>query len=506
MRILLMDIVRTSLEEVWPSVEHSLGLMYLSSALKQKFGGMIHMQISTLISNPGKTEEERTKALTILDEFRPNLVGIRCLSIGKDSLHRLVDTVREWNRNCFLVVGGPHATDNPEDVLRSGKVDCVVIGEGEVTATELIKKLFDNEPIGEIPGIAYMRRGTLIRTAVREAITDLDSVPMPDYSLIDLDAFANQYLTFTSKIYKRHANILTTRGCPFKCMYCHNILGKRFRARSPESVLSELRFLHDEYGLTDFQVIDDIFNFNRARAIGICDLIIESGMKLTISFPNGVRGDMMDEELIDKLAAAGTRFMSYAIETASPRLQRLIHKNVNLEKLFRAIEYTANVGIITRGFFMLGFPTETEEEAIQTIEYAKAASLCGATFFTVVYFPGTELYKLAQSLGYFQEKGYEVRRDYVQPADGPYEFTLERLVSLKRKAIREFAFTGERIKNALGLLPAYFSKREIDGFFMSYVVSSGLSLDEVQDEIARELLRKYFLIAERFSKGTEFYV
>src|SRR5512139_2588180 len=106
MRILLIDIVRTSLEEVWPSVEHSLGLMYLASALKQKYGSMIQLRISTLISKPGQVEEERTKALTMLNEFRPDAVGIRSLSIGKDSLRRLVDTVREWNRDCFLVVGG----------------------------------------------------------------------------------------------------------------------------------------------------------------------------------------------------------------------------------------------------------------------------------------------------------------------------------------------------------------------------------------------------------------
>lgn len=289
-------------------------------------------------------------------------------------------------------------------------------------------------------------------------------------------------------------------------MYCHNILGKRFRARSPENVLSEIRFLYDQYGITDFQIIDDIFNFNLKRANSICDLIIKSGMKLTLSFPNGVRGDLMEGELIDKMAAAGTKFISYAIETASQRLQSLIRKNLNLEKVFNAIEYTGKRGIVTRGFFMLGFPTETEDEAIQTIEFSKASSLSGATFFTVVYFPGTELYKLAQSLGYFQGESYEVQRDYVQVGEGPYDFTLESLTRLKKKAIQEFAFTKERITNALQLLPDYFTQREIDGFFMSYVVSSGLKLDEVKDVAVRQLLQKYFLVSERFSKTREFYV
>jgi radical SAM superfamily enzyme YgiQ (UPF0313 family) len=184
----------------------------------------------------------------------------------------------------------------------------------------------------------------------------------------------------------------------------------------------------------------------------------------------------------------------------------MIRKDLRLEKVFRAIDYTAKLGIITRGFFMLGFPTETEQEALQTIEFAKASTLCGATFFTVVYFPGTDLYKLAQSLGYFQDEGYEIRRDYVQVGEGPYEFSLETLTHLKRKGIQEFAFTQERLENAMNILPNYFTQREIDGFFMSYIVSSGLTLNEIADETVKRFLHRYLVVAERFSRGQEFYV
>ncbi|MBK7259204.1 MAG: radical SAM protein [Ignavibacteriae bacterium] len=170
---------------------------------------------------------------------------------------------------------------------------------------------------------------------------------------------------------------MTTRGCPYRCAYCHNILGKTFRVRSPEHVMREIRMIHDTYGITDFQVIDDIFNLDMDRAKKICDLIVGSRLPLTLSFPNAIRSDRVDEELIDKMAAAGTKFISIAIETASPRLQRLIRKNLDLDRAFKAIDTITRVGIVTRGFFMIGFPTETEDEARQTIEYAKASSLCG---------------------------------------------------------------------------------------------------------------------------------
>lgn len=506
MKILLIDIVRTSIEEIWPAVEHSLGLMYLASNVKKQFQDEVTVRIQTLISKPNQDEEEQIKVQKLLDEYEPYVVGIRSLSIGKDSLQNVVKTVAQWNKDCFIVAGGPCATDEPEFVLHGGLVDCVVIGEGEITFNELVERVMNRTSFKNIDGIAYLEEGRMIKTKPRNFIADLDSLPYPEYSLIDLEAFTNQYLTFTSKVYQRHANILTTRGCPYRCAYCHNIAGKIFRMRSPQSVFSEISFLHDQYGITDFQIIDDIFNLDLDRAKEICDLIIDSDMNLTFSFPNGVRGDRMDEELIDKLTAAGTKFISYAIETASPRLQRLIKKNLNLKKIFKAIEHTARNGIATRGFFMLGFPTETEEEVIQTIEFAKASSLTGATFFTVVYFPGTGIYELAKSLGHFKNESYDTKRDYVQVADGPYDFSLESLKQLKTKGIIEFAFTKERIENALRILPDYFTPREIDNFLMAYVVSSQLTLNDLKDESVKNLLKRYFVVAEKFSRKNEFYV
>jgi anaerobic magnesium-protoporphyrin IX monomethyl ester cyclase len=506
MRILLIDILRTALEEVWPSAEHSLGLMYLAAAARRQFANAVDIRIWTLISKPHQPEQDRNEVVEQLEEFRPDLVGVRCLSLGKDVLDLVANAVKQWRSDCFCVAGGPYPTDDPAEALRSRCLDCAVVGEGEVTFNDLLRRLMGGESWTDISGIAFRSNGTIVRTPPRALIADLDTLPVPDYSLIDLDRFSNQFLSFTSKISKPHGNIMTTRGCPYRCAYCHQILGKRFRARSPESVLAEIRTIHDAYGITDFQIIDDIFNLDLSRAKRLCDLIARSRMGLTLSFPNAIRGDRADPELIDKMAAAGTKFTSYAVETASPRLQELIRKNLDLDKVFKAIEYTTKVGIVTRGFFMIGFPTETEEEVLQTIEFAKASALCGATFFTVVYFPGTELYRIAQSLGYFTNKGYNVQRDYVDVGEGPYQFSLKKLTELKKKAIREFAFTPSRIEQARRLLPGYFSQREIDGFFMAYVVSSQVSIEEIEDESVRRKLQRYFLIADRFSKKREFYV
>jgi radical SAM superfamily enzyme YgiQ (UPF0313 family) len=506
MKILLIDILRSGLDDIWPAAEHSIGLMYLSSVLKKKFGERIDVKIKSLISLPNRGEEDHEQMLDQLQEVQPDVVGIRSLTISKDCVTIVAKTVKEWDKNCYLITGGPYATDDPADALNKGLVDVAVIGEGENTLIELIRSRFDNTAIDHIPGIAFYQNGKYMRTKARDLIPDLDSLPIPDYTEVDLDQFSNRFLNFTAKISSPHANIMTSRGCPYRCAYCHNVLGKKFRARSAENVFDEIRYIHDQFDITDFQIIDDIFNLDIKRAKKICDMIIKSGMQLTIAFPNAIRADRMDEELAEKMAAAGTRFSSIAIETASSRLQNLIQKNLDLQKAFNTIELFARVGIVTRGFFMMGFPTETESEVIETIEFAKRSQLCGATFFTVVYYPGTKLYHLAQSCGYFKGRKFEIQRDYVQVSDGPYEFSLDRLIELKKEAIFEFAFTKERVTNALKIMPPYFSPREIDGLFMAYVVSSQASIDDVRDEEVRKLLNRHFVIAERFSKRSEFYV
>ena len=158
--------------------------------------------------------------------------------------------------------------------------------------------------------------GFFLRTAPRPPIEDVDSIPLPAYELLDLDRYAVAESARHTPKYKRAIQIFTSRGCPWRCTYCHDLFGKKFHPRSPGNVFREIELLYHDFAIREFMIEDDIFNFDMDRAKKICDLIIESDMEIALQFGNGVRLERLDEELIQKLAAAGTHHMCIAIESA----------------------------------------------------------------------------------------------------------------------------------------------------------------------------------------------
>jgi len=273
-------------------------------------------------------------------------------------------------------------------------VDYCAIGEGEVTLSELLEELAHGDSRPQTPGIASRVHGQEVFTGPRTCIEDLDSIPFPAWHLIRLEDYFLKATSHQMYVRPEFMTLVSSRGCPYQCIYCHNVLGKRFRARSPENVLDELDILYNRFGIRDLQIQDDVFNLIPKRAKAICDLMVRRGIRMNISFPNGVRGDLMDEELLRKLKDAGTFKISYAAESGSERIQKLIRKNVKLSKLKEVIEQTDKAGIFAHGFFMLGFPTETIEDMRQTVEFALSSKLHSATFFVVNTFGGSELAKL----------------------------------------------------------------------------------------------------------------
>lgn len=370
-----------------------LGLLYLTSMMKQRFGEEVDVRCIDMKLDLAEPEELED----ILRSYQPDIVGVSALNYEFEASDKISRLTHELCPGAITVLGGPIALRRGQEMLQSTTFDWVFSGPAERTFGEAISRHFNDIPLAGIPGFCYRRdNGELYVTGDQDYYQELDKIPHPAWELVDFDKYAKK-TTHAILKGRSYAHIFTSRGCPYKCHYCHDIFTKRFTYRSVENVIEEIELLHETYGVTDFQIVDDIFNLHKPRLIAIMQEVSRRWPgKLFFSFPNGVRADILDEEVLDALEAAGTIQMSIAVETVTPRLQTLIDKNLDIEKTLWAINEADKRGIIVVGFFMLGFPTESKAELEASIRFALKSRLSIAQFFLVTPQPETPLYELAE--------------------------------------------------------------------------------------------------------------
>lgn len=399
-------------------------------------------------------EDEPDKLLqSKLKERKWDLAGFSCMTAEWEGAEIAAKAVKAYDPTIKTLFGGQHPTIESGEVLSNEFADMVCLGEGEDTFGELLDAISGGGDLSQIAGLALRGPdGTVQRGKPRPAIEDVDAIPLPAYELLDLDRYAVAESARHTPKYKRAIQIFTSRGCPWRCTYCHDLFGKKFHPRSPENVLAEMRLLYDQYQIQEFMIEDDIFNFDMDRAKKICDLIVESGMKVALQFGNGVRLERLDEELIQKLAAAGTHHMCIAVESASPRIQKLMRKYLKLHQFNDVVRWSKKYGIETLGFFMIGFPTETVEEINMTIRFACESELDEALFSIVIPYPGTTLSHQIINEHLYDEADHLNRVHRIKTD----EFDFKTLKSLQRKAYLMFFMTRFRF---LKMLPKLFRVR-----------------------------------------------
>lgn len=395
MKILLIEVFEVGENLLIPDwLMQPLGLLYLAGTLRHEGYDRVHIFDTKLFSDP------ITNLKQLMVSFVPDIVGFSSFSASAAFLHQLLDVVKKENPKVTTVAGGPHANANPDECMEDGNLDFIVLNEGEITFIELLRALENNGDLQNIKGLAYRKDGEILFNEPRPFIQDLDSIPYPAWDLVDNSLYRDRFLDESNyrlnyvQVRENAMPLFTSRACPYNCIYCHKIFGKKFRAHSSGRVLREIDILYDEHNVRQFDFYDDIFNLDRKRTEAILQGIADrrkAGKDIKLSFFNGIRGDIQDNLIVKLFREAGTFMIPYAVETASPRLQKLIKKNIRLDKLRRIISYTSRMNIITIGFAMLGFPTETEEEIQQTIDYMLTADFDMVEFFLVSPYFGTEL-------------------------------------------------------------------------------------------------------------------
>ena len=290
----------------------------------------------------------------------------------------------------ILKAGGaylPIDAGYPKNRVRAMLEDC------QVSILLTNNSSIENHPFTGLQNLQPIK-SKLRQTTVRPRIADLDAVQIPDRSLVNYEKY-NKYISHASV--KNCLSLQATRGCPYKCAYCHKIWSKKHVFRSAGNIFAEIQHYYN-IGVRRFAFIDDIFNLNIKNSRKFFQLIVENGLDVQLFFPSGMRGDLLTEDYIDLMVKAGVTGIALALETASARLQELIGKRLNIDKLKKNIRYFCEKYpfVILELFTMHGFPTETKEEALKTLDFIKSMKWIHFPYINILrIFPNTDMEKLA---------------------------------------------------------------------------------------------------------------
>ncbi len=437
-----------------PIVPPSMGLMYLASVLREAGDHQPHLIDARLLDLT--TDEIIARA----EDFDPDVIGITSMTIEYEAAHRTAQAFKKRWPDRPVLLGGPYPSSDPDTPIQDPNIDFVFIGEADYNFVRWVEAFTGDGDFSQVPGIRYRRNGEIISTPRGGFIADLDELPEPAWDLIDLEKhFEKKWLVSrTMNPHQKNTRVvplMTSRGCPFKCSYCHNLFGKRVRKRSVDRVIAEMKMLKEKYGIEEIEFIDDIFNVDIPRAKEIFRRIIEADLQMNFSFPNGLRSDMFDRELLELMKQGGVYRLVFAIESGSPRIQKIMHKNLNLAKAQQNITLADKMGFFCGGFFMMGFPTETEDEIWKTINFARKSKLQTATFLIVQPFPGTEFWNQALEAGMKLEKGY---MNFYEVTINLSKVPAERLDKLRRKAVGLFYANPVRLIKFIIRTPNFFKR------------------------------------------------
>lgn len=401
----------------------------------------------------------------VIQESDPDIFGITCQTSLVYSTIELARKLKRLYPDKRIIVGGVHASIRPEDLLSEASIDCVARGEGEKTMVEYVRALEQGGDLKEIPGLAFMEDGRIFLAPSREMTKDIDEYPLPAIDLLPLKRYR---VSPDMRTGDTVGVLITARGCPFNCIFCSSkLLTKgRYRMHSIERVCEEVERYLDLYRTDQLFIIDDNFAVNKQRAKELCREFIRRGYQKRMTWWTDARVDCVDEELLVLMKEAGCRIISYGLESGVQRLLDLIQKDITLEQTRRIVHLTKKVGLEVRATMILGLPTETEEESLQTIRFAKELPLDQVRFALATPFPGTKLYDIAREEGALKSDdwtAFSLMSGYARdtPIYVPKGRDGKALARLQRRANLSFFLRPRIIGVYLGRMTSWAAFRDI---------------------------------------------
>ncbi len=465
-----------------------LGLVCLASYLKNELGDQLSIYIVDLYAMGGKSkkgdyyllgEDNETIIAQKIKNLAPDLIGITCnFTAYFDDSIEVSKIVKKVLPKVPVVFGGAHASIEAETIFKENTtVDFIIRGEGEITFKELVFALKNNTSFYDIKGLTYRIENKIVSNEKRHLISNLDTLPIPDRSFIDMNFYKNN----NKKViwyYRKSpiATIMTSRGCPYNCIFCStNIMWeKKWRPRSLYLVFSEIEMLINNYEIKEIIVSDDMFWTNRNRVLEFCDYFIEKKYNISFAVDAGTSSWLIDKELLIKMRKAGFYAIRFPIESGCIDTLKYIRKPVDLDKTSILIKEANKLGFWTSANFIIGFPYETLEQIQQTINYAYNSDLDFASFLIAKLNAGSDLYNSFKAAGLLNQNIIK-SSDFYRSDYDTAKMTAADLNDILNKShskwfIHKFFYYLKPYNFLNSILPKLCSFEDICYFFHSFVV------------------------------------
>ena len=364
-----------------------LSLSYLAAALQREG---IEVEILDLLVARYSKGKVRDK----LGQYRPQVVGVTCVTLNYPTAARILKVCKEFDPAITTVIGGPHATFALKDtLLRAPWIDIVVRGEGDEAVVELVRVLEKGADLHGVAGIAFRKDGAVAQTGPRPLIEGLDGLPLPARHLLPISKY---------RALGAPCTVVTSRGCPFGCIFCSApaMFGRRVRFRHPKLVVDEIEMVHNELGFERINIVDDTFTANPRHAGEVCNEILRRNLKVEWSVYSRV--DTITEDLAKLLKEAGCAWILFGVESADEAILKTINKGITRDKVRAGVRLATESGMKVFNSFILGLPGESPQTARASLAFAQELNRdydAKYGFHILSPLPGTELYDKADEYG-----------------------------------------------------------------------------------------------------------
>jgi len=388
--------------------------------------------------------------------------GCQIISFGAESgdehILKIAEAVKKNRSDIITVIGGIHATVSPEKVLLNKAIDFIVIGEGEVTFDQLLKKLSQPEEFKNIKGLGFKENNQIIVNPRRELIKDINQLPIPAYDLLKTEDYRSPYMSKTPFI-----SMIRSRGCPFQCIFCgvQNMFGRSYRVQDPKKTIQEIDYLVDKFKVKEIGFKDSEFTLNQENINQLCDLLIERNYDIIWSC--NARVDCGSYQLYKKMKKAGCQIISFGAESGDEHILKILKKGITIEQIKNGVKQAKAAKIKTSVNFMIGSPEETKETIEKTINLAKEINPDYVHFSFATPFPGTELRDMAIENNWLTNPDLNAVA-YMELIMNATNLSNAELEQLMKKAYQSFYFRPLYILKRLTMLNKGEIKTSLAGF------------------------------------------